>query len=119
MVENGTLSAGHARAVLSLQNERLQKQAAQKIIALRLSVRQAEAMCKRMSAEDKPQKPKTDLTVDYVGECEKALTKQLGRRVKIVSGKRKGRFELEFYGEEDLQRLYDALLTLQTEEANV
>ncbi len=120
MVEDGTLSAGHARAVLSLPNERLQKAAAQKIIALRLSVRQAEAMCKRMAAEEKPQKAKPALTVDYVGECEKMLTKQLGRRVKIVSGRRKGRFELEFYGEDDLQRLYDALLALpRTEEANV
>lgn len=119
MVENGTLSAGHARAVLSLPSERLQKAAAQKIIALRLSVRQAEAMCKRMAFEEKPAKPKPALTVDYVGECEKALTKQLGRRVKIVSGKRKGRFELEFYGEGDLQRLYDALLTLKyTEDKN-
>ena len=120
MVENGTLSAGHARAVLSLPSERLQKAAAQRIIALRLSVRQAEAMCKRMAAGEKTEKPKSELTVDYVGECEKALTKQLGRRVKIVSGKRKGRFELEFYGEDDLQRLYDALLSLkQTEENNV
>ena len=120
MVEDGTLSAGHARAVLSLPNERLQKAAAQKIIALRLSVRQAEAMCKRMAAEEKPQKAKPALTVDYVGECEKMLTKQLGRRVRIVSGRRKGRFELEFYGEDDLQRLYDALLALpRTEEANV
>ena len=120
MVEDGTLSAGHARAVLSLPNEHLQKAAAQKIIALRLSVRQAEAMCKRMAAEEKPQKAKPALTVDSVGECEKMLTKQLGRRVKIVSGKRKGRFELEFYGEDDLQRLYDALLALpRTEEANV
>ena len=120
MVENGTLSAGHARAVLSLPSERLQKAAAQRIIALRLSVRQAEAMCKRMAAGEKTEKPKSELTVDYVGECEKALTKQLGRRVKIVSGKRKGRFELEFYGEDDLQRLYDALLSLrQTEENHV
>ena len=120
MVENGTVSAGHARAVLSLPTERLQKAAAQKIIALRLSVRQAEAMCKRMAAGEKTEKPKSELTVDYVGECEKALTKQLGRRVKIISGKRKGRFELEFYGEDDLQRLYDALLSLrQTEEENV
>lgn len=120
MVEDGTLSAGHARAVLSLPNEHLQKAAAQKIISLRLSVRQAEAMCKRMAAEEKPQKAKPALTVDYVGECEKMLTKQLGRRVKIVSGRRKGRFELEFYGEDDLQRLYDALLALpRTEEANV
>lgn len=119
LVENGALSAGHARAVLSLPSEKMQKTAAQKILALRLSVRQAEAMCKRMSAEKKPEKAKSILTVDYVGECEKALTKQLSRKVKIVNGKRKGRFELEFYGQDDLQRLYDALLTLQyTEDPN-
>ena len=120
MVEDGTLSAGHARAVLSLPSAKLQKAAAQKIIALRLSVRQAEMMCKRMAAGEKPAKKKPALVVDYVGECEKALTKQLGRKVRIVSGKRKGRFELEFYGQDDLQRLYDALLAMQyTEEPNV
>ena len=119
LVESGALSAGHARAVLSLPSEKMQKTAAQKILALRLSVRQAEAMCKRMSAEKKPENAKSILTVDYVGECEKALTKQLSRKVKIVNGKRKGRFELEFYGQDDLQRLYDALLTLQyTEDPN-
>ena len=116
LVENGALTAGHARAILSLPSEKLQRAAAQKILALRLSVRQAEAMCKRMGAEAKPEKPKSVLTVDYVGECEKALTKQLSRKVKIVNGKRKGRFELEFYGQDDLQRLYDALLTLQYRE---
>ena len=116
LVENGALTAGHARAILSLPSEKLQRAAAQKILALRLSVRQAEAMCKRMGAEAKPEKPKSVLTVDYVGECEKALTKQLSRKVRIVNGKRKGRFELEFYGQDDLQRLYDALLTLQYRE---
>ena len=116
MVEEGTLSAGHARAVLTLSSQRLQKAAAQKIIALRLSVRQAEAMCKRMAAEEKPKKEKPALTVDYVGECEKALTKQLGRKVRIVSGKRKGRFELEFYGQDDLQRLYEILLAIENPE---
>ena len=116
MVEEGTLSAGHARAVLTLNSQRLQKAAAQKIIALRLSVRQAEAMCKRMAAEEKPKKEKPALTVDYVGECEKALTKQLGRKVRIVSGKRKGRFELEFYGQDDLQRLYELLLAIENPE---
>ena len=116
MVEEGTLSAGHARAVLTLSSQRLQKAAAQKIIALRLSVRQAEAMCKRMAAEEKPKKVKPALTVDYVGECEKALTKQLGRKVRIVSGKRKGRFELEFYGQDDLQRLYELLLAIENPE---
>lgn len=116
MVEEGTLSAGHARAVLTLSSHRLQKAAAQKIIALRLSVRQAEAMCKRMAAEEKPKKVKPALTVDYVGECEKALTKQLGRKVRIVSGKRKGRFELEFYSQDDLQRLYEILLAIENPE---
>lgn len=116
MVEEGTLSAGHARAVLTLNSRHLQKAAAQKIIALRLSVRQAEAMCKRMAAEEKPKKVKPALTVDYVGECEKALTKQLGRKVRIVSGKRKGRFELEFYGQDDLQRLYEILLAIENPE---
>ncbi len=118
-VVDGTLSAGHARAVLMLPKERLQKAAAQKIIALRLSVRQAEAMCKRMAAEDpvKPEKRSAAPAVDYVAECEKLLTRRLHRRVKIVSGKRKGRFELEFYGQDDLQRLYDALRGLELTEA--
>lgn len=112
LVVNGSLSAGHARAVLSLPEARQQKVAAQKIIALRLSVRQAEAMCKRM-AQEKPVEEKPVFAVNYVAECEKALTKQLGRKVKIVSGKRKGRFELEFYDQDDLQRLYEALLRLE------
>lgn len=118
MVEMGTLSAGHARAILSLPSERLQKSAAQRIVVLRLSVRQAEAMCKRMTAEEKRPEPKPKpIEVDYVAECEKALSRRLDRKVKIVNGKRKGRFELEFYGQDDLQRLYEALLSLnQTEE---
>ena len=115
-VVDGTLSAGHARAVLSLPNERLQKAAAQKIIALRLSVRQAEAMCKRMETETEKEKKKEPLSVDYVGECEKLLTKQLGRKVRIVNGKRKGRFELEFYGQDDLQRVYEALCAMNISE---
>lgn len=116
LVVDGTLSAGHARAVLSIPDERLQKAAAQKIIALRLSVRQAESMCKRMASGEKAEKVPAPMTVDYVGECEKLLTRHLGRKVKIVNGKRKGRFELEFYGQDDLQRLYDALRTMNLTE---
>lgn len=115
MVIDGALSAGHARAVLSLPSEKLQKAAAQKIIALRLSVRQAESMCKAMAQEKPAQVPEQSglPKVNYVAECEKNLSKHLGRKVKIVSGKRKGRFELEFYDPEDLQRLYEALLSME------
>ena len=112
-VRDGSLSAGHARAVLSLKTEKKQLEAVQKIIALGLSVRQAELLCKNMSKEPVPVKEEPVLKVNYVSECEKLLSKHLGRGVKIVNGKRKGRFELEFYGEEDLQVLLDALLKLQ------
>lgn len=111
MVRNGSLTAGHARAVLSLKTEKKQQEAAQKISALGLSVRQAELLCKNMSKEPAPEKPVT-LAVDYVAECEKSLSKHLGRGVRIVNGKKKGRFELEFYGQEDLQVLLDALMKL-------
>ena len=109
LLKSGAISAGHARAVLTLKTETQQQEAAKKIIALSLSVRQAETLCKNMG---KPPAPKKEpvFAVDYVAECEKNLSKHLGRGVKIVNGKRKGRFELEFYGEEDLQKLLDALM---------
>ena len=110
-LRSGALSAGHARALLSLKSEKKQLEAAQKVIALGLSVRQAELLCKNMSREPAPKKEAT-FAVDYVAECEKSLSKHLGRGVKIVNGKRKGRFELEFYGQEDLQNLLDALMKL-------
>ena len=111
-IRDGSLSAGHARALLSIKSEKKQLEAMQKIIALGLSVRQAELLCKNMVRQPAPEKPAT-LAVNYVSECEKTLTKHLGRRVKIVNGKRKGRFELEFYGEDDLQVLLDTLLKIK------
>lgn len=116
LVEKGELSAGHARAILSLPTKTKQKTAAQRILALRLSVRQAEAMCKRLATEEKKPEPPKHTGVDYVAECEKALSRRLDRKVRIVNGKRKGRFELEFYGEDDLQRLYEILLALDPSE---
>ena len=112
-LRRGELTAGHARAVLVLKTEKKQMEAAQKIAALGLSVRQAELLCKNMAKEPKPEPAEAPLAVDYVAECEKTLSKHLGRGVKIVNGKRKGRFELEFYGQEDLQVLLDALMKLQ------
>ena len=111
-LRKGELTAGHARAILTLKSEKKQLEAAKKIIALGMSVRAAETLCKNM-AKEKPEEKEPVFAVDYVAECEKTLSKQLGRGVKIVNGKRKGRFELEFYGQEDLQNLLDALMKLQ------
>ena len=113
MLREGKLTAGHARAILKIKAEKKQLEAAQKIAALDLSVRQAENLCANMAKDPVKKEEKVTLAVDYVAECEKSLSKHLGRGVKIVNGKRKGRFELEFYGQEDLQILLDALMKLQ------
>jgi len=113
MLRAGKLTAGHARAVLSLKSEKKQLEAAQKIAALGLSVRQAELLCKNMSKEPEKKEKEVTLAIDYVAECEKSLSKHLGRGVKIINGKRKGKFELEFYGQDDLQNLLDALMKLK------
>ena len=114
-VRSGELSAGHARALLALTSEKKQLEVMQKILALDLSVRQTELICKNLSAKSVTHTPATPVTfaVDYVAECEKSLTKHLGRRVKIINGKRKGHFELEFYGADDLQVLLDTLLNIK------
>ena len=110
LVKNGSLSAGHARALLSLPKDKQRKAAAQRVMALQLSVRQTETLCKNMLKTPAPKKAAP--TVDYIGECERSLTQKLGRKVKIVSGKRKGRFEIEYYGTDDLNLLLLALQTL-------
>ena len=111
-LRTGELTAGHARAILSLKSEKKQIEAMKKILSLGMSVRAAETLCKNMAKEPAPEK-KEVFAVNYVAECEKQLSKHLGRGVKIVNGKRKGRFELEFYGQDDLQTLLDALMKLQ------
>ena len=113
MLRTGSITAGHAKAILMLKSGKKQQEAAQKIANLGLSVRQAELLCKNMSREKEPVQEEPVLKVDYVKECEKSLSKHLGRGVKIVNGKRKGRFELEFYGQDDLQNLLDALMKIQ------
>ena len=115
MVESGELSAGHARAIVGLPGAKAQLSCAQKVLALRLSVRQTEALCRKLLKE-KPQEtvpePANLPAVDYYEECARDLSRMLGRRAKIVAGKRKGRVELEYYGLDDLQLLLDELETL-------
>ena len=112
LVQEGTLSAGHARALVVLPPA-LQVRAADAIVAGGLSVRQTEALVKRLSAGEKPEKEKPADQVDYTAEAQKDLSSRLGRGVKIVSGRKKGRIELEYYGVDDLNDLLDALALLQ------
>lgn len=112
LVEDGSLSAGHARALIPLEDEQLQKDAANRIIQQQLSVRQTEALIKRLMSPQKEPEVKDILQVDYFQECEKNLSKALGRKVTISHGKKRGKFTLEYYGDEDLQQLIEALESL-------
>lgn len=112
MVEDGRLSNGHARAILPLSFE-AQESAAAAIIKSDLSVRQTELLVKKLTAEvkGKPQKP--GISVNYAEEAAKELGSKLGRGCKIVTGRKKGRIELEYYDVDDLNNLLDALHTLK------
>ena len=111
LVEEDRLSAGHARALLPL-SPALQEKAASAILAGGLSVRQTEALAKRLAAEPKTPKPADRGAVDYAAEAQKELSSKLGRGVRIVTGRKKGRLELEFYNMDDLNALLDLLETL-------
>ena len=116
LVEENKLTAGHARALVPLSPS-LQESAANAIIAGGLSVRQTEALVKRLSTEKKEvKKPQTD-GVDYLAEAQNELKAKLCRGVKIVSGRKKGRIELEYYGLDDLNDLLDALALIKINKA--
>ena len=112
LVENGRLSAGHARALLPL-SPALQVKAAEAVVSGGLSVRQTEALVKRLMAE-KREKKAPSAGVDYVAEAQRDLSARLGRGVKIVNGRKKGRIELEYYGLDDLNDLLEALALLRS-----
>ena len=113
MVEKGELSAGHARTLLSLPGS-MQESAAQSVKKGDLSVRQTELLCKKLQQEKKVKKTeKPVLTVDYTEEASRELTARLGRPVRIVNGRKKGKIELEYYGVDDLNALIDSLYTMK------
>ena len=112
LVEEDKLSAGHARALLPLPPA-LQEKAAEAVVSGGLSVRQAEALAKRLAAEQKEKPAAQTAGVDYTAEAQKELSSKLGRGVRIVTGRKKGRIELEYYGLDDLNDLLDALATLR------
>ena len=112
LVEESKLSAGHARALVPLSPS-LQESAANAIVSGGLSVRQTEALVKRLSAEKIEAQVKDPDEVDYLAEAQNELKARLCRGVKIVPGRKKGRIELEYYGVDDLNDLLDALAVIK------
>ena len=106
LVEEEQLSAGHARAILAAPSADLQRQAAQQVVEHQLSVRQTEALIKALQKGEKPPKEpeRPDLAL-YLGEVEKSLSSSLGRKVTISHKGKKGRIQLEYYDDQDLESL--------------
>ena len=102
----GTLTSGHARAILSLDDKELRIALSKRIIEDNLNVRQAEALAKQLQNK-KPQKKKTEKTA-YDIEIEKiqnTLSSAMGTKVRINHTAKKGKIEIEYYGNEDLERV--------------
>ena len=111
-VVEGRLSAGHARALVPL-SPALQVRAAGTILQGGLSVRQTETLAKRLAAEKKAKRSPAANQVNYAAEAQQSLSSALGRKVRIVTGRNKGRIELEYYGMDDLNDLLEALALLK------
>ena len=105
LVEEGKLSAGHARALLGAPTPALQRQGAKAVLDKGLSVRQTEALVKALQKEKKPKVRSEDMLAIYLADLEKNLGSQLGRKVHIQHRGKKGKLELEYYSEDDLETL--------------
>lgn len=114
LIEQGSLSAGHGRALLALPTAEAQIAAAEEIRTKGWSVRETEERVRQRLQEREasaPEKPSSPLKL-YFKEAERQLTAGLGRRVTITQGKKKGKIALEYYDQEDLEALMAALASL-------
>ena len=105
LVEEGKLSAGHARALLPLSEEKTQLTAANEVIRKNLSVRKTELLAARRVRAAGRQESKAGDGVDYAAEVSETLSSLLGRRVRLIEGRSAGRIELSFYGADDREAL--------------
>jgi ParB family chromosome partitioning protein len=110
LVENGSLTMGHGRALLALKKKQLVETVAQKVIEKDMSVREVENLVnelnKDVSRETKKINKKKNI---YFEEYETVLQEKLGTAVKIKTTKEKGKIEIEFYNQEDLNRILSLL----------
>ena len=113
MVEKNELSAGHARALISISDDKKQLDAAKEVREKGLSVRKTEQLAAKLSKEPLPEKEEDKkISVDYAAEISDLLSKSLGRKVRLTDGKKTGKIEIEFYGADDRENLIGLLKSL-------
>ena len=109
MTREGSISAGHARALLSLDNEAVIYEAAQNIVNNNLSVRDIERLVKIQDKNAVVSQKRYNRRDSFYDEVELTLSEVLGRKVKVYNGKGKGTLEIEFYSQEDLKNIANKL----------
>ena len=113
-VREGKLSAGHARAIAAIEDEKTALLAAEAVIEKGLSVRETERMVKALTAEKKTKKPSKSRH-SFFDEVELSLNNSLGRKAKVITkdGKEGGTLEIAFFDKDDLARIANILAALE------
>ena len=111
MIDQGQITAGHGKALLRVNDETLQLELANKVIAEELSVRATEALAKKICEENIKEIPKKTKEKDvFIVDVEEKLRNIFGTKVNISKGKKKGKIEIEYYNEDDLNNIVSMLL---------
>jgi ParB family chromosome partitioning protein len=107
-IKDGKLSSGHGKVLLGLKDKEEQRKLAKKIIDFNMNIRDTEAEVK----EKKRAKLKNTPTqrIPYIVDLEESLMRALGTKVNLNIGDKKGKIEIEYYGDDDLERIYDLLI---------
>jgi len=106
LIYNGSLSMGHAKAILAIEGRASQVEAARKILKKGLSVRETEVLTKKVTRSRKTRIPKDP----QLSSLEEKLIRGLGTKVRIIHKGKKGRIEIEYYSLDELDRILEILL---------
>ena len=111
MIDQGQITAGHGKALLRVTDENLQLELGNKVIAEELSVRATEALSKKICEDNIKEIPKKTKEKDvFIVDVEEKLRNIFGTKVNISKGKKKGKIEIEYYTEDDLNNIVSMLL---------
>jgi ParB family chromosome partitioning protein len=105
-IYEGKITGGHGKALLSIKNKEEQLKAADRIIATGMNVREAEEKAKSVRSKKSVRKSQKDV---HISEVEGRLMDALGTKVSLSQGRKAGKIEIEFYGNDDLERLIDLI----------
>lgn len=109
LTRDGKISAGHARALISLDDDALIIEAAENVIQNKLTVRDVERLAKTKDKDKTVSQKRHKRRDSFYDEVELTLSEVLGRKVKVYNGKGKGTLEIEFYSQEDLKNIANKL----------